>query len=156
MSSVTLAKRIRDDLSARGTPARAVAEKAYLKSDLKHLGVSVPQIRAIVRAAVKAEPVVSRTGLIEAVEALWKRRVHESRMAAMELLSAKRELLVADDLVTLEQLIRKAKTWALIDPLSTIVAGDLVERFPNSPARSVQTLGSSIWFRSRPPRMHSR
>jgi 3-methyladenine DNA glycosylase AlkD len=130
MCSVTLAKRITDDLSARGTPARAVAEKAYLKSDLKHLGVSVPQIRTIVRTAVKAKPALSHAELLEAVEALWKRRVHESRMAAMELLAAKRALLVAGDLGTAERLIREAKTWALVDPLAAVVVGDLVERFP--------------------------
>ena len=37
----------------RAPPERAVQEKAYLKSDLDHYGVSVPAVRAVARAVAQ-------------------------------------------------------------------------------------------------------
>ena len=39
-----------------------------------------------------------------------------------------RSFLSAQDLPLLQQMIREAKTWALVDPLSTDIVGDLVDR----------------------------
>lgn len=42
---------IEDQLRGAGDPARAEREKAYVKSDLRHFGASVPAIRKIAVAA---------------------------------------------------------------------------------------------------------
>lgn len=49
----TLAEAVDRDLRARGGSERAQKEKAYLKSELIHFGVSVPDTRAVVRAALR-------------------------------------------------------------------------------------------------------
>jgi len=126
----SLANRIVDDFASHGSPARAAAEKAYLKSQLDHLGVGVPKVRAIVRAAVKARPELGRDELVAAVQVLWRHRLHEARLAAVELLCDHVELLGAADLALVETMIRGANTWAFVDPLATVVAGGLVEQFP--------------------------
>jgi len=123
---VTLAQRIEHGLAGRGTAERAVKEKAYLKSELDHIGVPVPQIRAVVRAELVAEPTFGRAELLATVDALWTRRVHEVRMAAVELLVMRAKLLTVADVPLVERLLRESKTWAYVDALAVHVVGPLV------------------------------
>ncbi|HCF59385.1 MAG TPA: DNA alkylation repair protein [Myxococcales bacterium] len=122
-----LANAIERSLKAEATPERAEKEKAYLKSELEHLGASVPAIRRVTRAAL-AE--LSHEGLIELARALWAKPVHERRMAAVEVLEARSKQLVPGDLELIERFLREARGWALVDGLAANVAGPLVERFP--------------------------
>jgi hypothetical protein len=49
----TIAEAVDRDLRERGSAVRAQKEKGYLKSDLTHYGVSVPETRAVVKAALR-------------------------------------------------------------------------------------------------------
>jgi 3-methyladenine DNA glycosylase AlkD len=130
VSAEELATGIERELRAAGTPERAEQERRYLKSELEHVGVTVPATRKVVRAAVAGRPALGRDELLRVVEALWARPVHECRMAAVELLELRGDLLAADDLRLVERLIRESRTWALVDGLAASIAGPLVERFP--------------------------
>ena len=111
------------ELAALGTPERAVAERAYLKSELTHLGTAVPTIRRVVRVHLRREH-PDHDALVELCDALWTLPVHERRMAAVEALVASVALLDVDDLPWIELLIRDSRTWALVDPLAgNVVAG---------------------------------
>lgn len=125
-----LAARIAGELEKAAIPERAAKEKAYLKSELRHLGVPVPCIRSTVRAALREAGEVERDAVLAAVHALWKKQVHELRVAAVELLHHRAAPLLPEDLALVEQLIRQGRTWALVDELSVRVAGALVEREP--------------------------
>jgi len=116
------------ELRAKGTPARAEHEKAYLKSDLQHYGASVPDVRSVVKAVVNAHPDWQHDEIVAVGEALWDAPVHERRMAAFELLAQCSDRLTAQDMSMLERLLRESKTWALVDGLSVWVAGDVVAR----------------------------
>jgi 3-methyladenine DNA glycosylase AlkD len=119
-------------LRAAGTPERAAQEKRYLKSDLRHYGASMPVINRLTRAFSTAHPELTREDLRALVEALWKPKVHELRMAAVELMTLRPELLEpASDLAWLEPLLRTARTWALVDPLAAEVVGPLADRAPD-------------------------
>ncbi len=129
-ATMQLGAEIERELRASANPDRAEHEKRYLKSDLVHLGVSVPAIR---RAAVRfsrAHPEVDRAALLGLVRTLWSRGIHECRMAAVELLDLRSGDLLAGDLALVEKLLRESRTWALVDNLAANVAGGLVERFP--------------------------
>jgi 3-methyladenine DNA glycosylase AlkD len=130
VDAAELAAGIDSRLRGAGDATRADNEKRYLKSVLQHYGVTVPAIRRIARDAVAEQPALRREDLVRLVEDLWSRPVHETRMAAVELLELRSGLLRTDDLVLVERLIRESKTWALVDGLSANVAGGLVERFP--------------------------
>jgi 3-methyladenine DNA glycosylase AlkD len=118
-------------LRAAANPARAEPERRYLKSSLVHLGASVPAIRRAAEGLARGHPDLDRGALLALVEALWARGVHECRMAAVELLHLRVELLRAEDLGrTVERLLREARTWALLDGLAAHVAGALVEGRP--------------------------
>ncbi|WP_344283133.1 DNA alkylation repair protein [Actinomadura napierensis] len=128
------AARILDELRAQADPVRADSEKRYLKSDLAHIGVPVPALRKVALRAVRARP--ARDELLGLVDALWTvtdggRPVHEARMAAVEVLARRVELLEPGDLAVAERLIRDSATWALVDHLAEKVVGVLVLRFPD-------------------------
>jgi 3-methyladenine DNA glycosylase AlkD len=115
-------------LRAAGTPARAVAEKAYLKSSREFAGASLPQTRQIVAEVIR-DRTLSREEVLGLAEALWDRPLHECRTAALVLLVTRAGDLLAGDAVLVERLIRQAGTWALVDDLAGKVMGALVERF---------------------------
>ena len=122
-----LADEIRGDLEAAGNPDRAVAEQAYLKSELRHLGTSVPATRSVAEAARRAHPDLTHDQVVELVELLWAEPVHECRAVCGELLVAYHDRLGPDDIARLERLLRGSRTWALVDGLAANVVGRLVE-----------------------------
>jgi len=119
------------DLRARGRPERSAHEKAYLKSELEHYGVSVPDIRAVAKAAAKTHGPWDHDELVDVVDALWSAPVHERRMAAVELLVLDADQLGPADLTLIERLLREARTWAFVDVLAASVAGNAVARHPD-------------------------
>jgi len=112
------ASAIKDALRQRGDAGRAGQQKRYLKSELDFLGVTVPDLRTVVKAAVRTEQDV-----IALADELWDDQVFEHRLAAVEVLKAKTALLTDHDLPFIERLIRQAAGWALVDPLSGDIAG---------------------------------
>jgi 3-methyladenine DNA glycosylase AlkD len=119
---------IEKQLRAVGTRRRAEAEKRYLRSDLRFLGVTVPDTRAIVRGFLRALDRPDRAYVVALARELWSEPVHERRFAAVEFLRANVGLLEAEDMELVERLVRESRTWALVDPLATDVAGGLVLR----------------------------
>jgi 3-methyladenine DNA glycosylase AlkD len=115
-------------LRAAGTPARAAAEKAYLKSGMEFAGVSLPDNRRVVSDLTRGRD-LARPDVLGLVGALWDRPLFECRMAAVILLNARAGGLLARDAVLVERLIRQSGTWALVDDLAVNVMGGLVERF---------------------------
>ena len=109
-----------------GTPERAVGEKAYLKSDLDFLGVTVWQIRAEVKAMVADLGALDHDQLVEVTEALWSEPIFDRRMAATVLLDMRSGLLGVNDLPLLERLLRDSHTWALVDGLAGDVVGSIL------------------------------
>jgi 3-methyladenine DNA glycosylase AlkD len=126
-----LADYIEQRLRSTADPARAVAEKRYLKSDLQFIGASVPAIRQAAIAVKRSHPGLDRATLTGLVQELWRMRVHERRMAAVELLILYQDRLEPGDFSLVEALLRDARTWALVDPLAITVAGRLIQRFPH-------------------------
>ncbi|HEX7603456.1 MAG TPA: DNA alkylation repair protein [Polyangiaceae bacterium] len=119
-----LAKKLR----AVGTRERAEQEKRYLKSDLAHFGAGVPKVRAVAKAWLRAHPAVTHDELVGVARALFDAPWYELRAVAVMLLHARVELLTKKDVPLIEGLIRRAKTWALVDELAPRVMGALVER----------------------------
>jgi 3-methyladenine DNA glycosylase AlkD len=143
------AEAIDADLRARGRPDRAAKERAYLKSDLVHYGASVPAIRAAVTSFGAAHPDLGHDDLVALAEVLWSAPVHERRMASVELLDLRSDLLGPSDVVLLERLLRAARTWALVDSLAASVVGPLVDRHPVElgPVLDRWAVDDDLWIR---------
>lgn len=116
------------DLRSAANPARAVSERAYLKSDRDFLGVSVPVTRRIVRAQFRSGAIDGRSAAKAAVASLWAGPFFECRRAAVEVLAAAVGELGPDDLPVVEAYVRDGETWAIVDPLAIEVAGRIVAR----------------------------
>ena len=125
-----IAAEVEAELRAAGDAGRADRERRYLKSELEHYGATVPAIRRIVKSVLADQPGLERGGLVDLVERLWARPVHECRMAAVELLDLRSDLLGPGNVDLVERLVREARTWALVDGLAASVAGALVDRHP--------------------------
>ncbi|QXJ23752.1 DNA alkylation repair protein [Actinomadura graeca] len=126
--------RILARLRDQADPERAASEKRYLKSDYTHLGVPVPALRKVALASVRRPP--ERGELLALVHSLWTvtddgRPLHETRMAAVEILAKRSSLLEPGDLDVAERLVRESVSWAYVDHLAEKVVGSLVVRYPS-------------------------
>src|SRR5215472_16914453 len=142
------ARAVADSLRALGIPERAAGEKAYLKSDLEFFGVTVPDIRRTVRAAVRSHQGLDREAMLAWAAALWREPVHERRMVAVELLTLAARQLTADDLPAVAKLLRESGTWALVDGLACNAAGAIALRDPSSwPLIDAWAADPEFWVR---------
>jgi 3-methyladenine DNA glycosylase AlkD len=139
---------IERELRDLGTPERAAGTKAYLKSDLEFTGTTVPATRSVIRSWCRARPALTREDLTATAGELWARPVFECRLAAVELLDAQAALLRPGEAVMIEQMLRTARTWALVDTLAEHVMGGLVERYPELTATLDRWAGDDdFWLR---------
>ena len=106
-----------------GSAARASAGKAYLKSDLRFYGTTVPEIG---RAANGFARDLTRTELRKIVDELWSTEVYELRSGGIALLSRYADRLEERDLPWLVGFVRRSKTWAHVDWLAADVIGGVV------------------------------
>lgn len=111
-----------------GSPARAVSEKAYLKSDLEFVGSGVPAMRVVVKAWLRDRPDLTHDELFAVADALWAYPIHECRQSAVELLVFRPQLITLLDVPWLYNTLRDSYTWALVDPLAGTVVADLAAR----------------------------
>lgn len=101
---VLLVEAIREGLLRAADPSRAPRMQAYMKSEMAYLGVPVPSVRAVTRAASRRYPPASAVELGEAAAVLWREATHrEHRYAATELLA----LPIADGVLELLPLYRE-------------------------------------------------
>jgi len=121
------ARAIETELRRSGSPERAASEKAYLKSDLRFLGVTLAEIRRVAKQAAR-DPSLDRDGVLRLVEELWRGPVFERRMAASLILDFRADDLRTEDLELIERLIRESRTWALVDELAGDVVGQIALR----------------------------
>jgi 3-methyladenine DNA glycosylase AlkD len=139
---------VADALRAAGTADRAAQEKLYLKSELEFFGVTVPETRRVVKAAVRGYPGLDEAGMVGWAVALWREPVHERRMATVEILTLAAPRLGPGDLATVERLVRESGTWALVDGLAVSVAGEIALRDPRSwPVIDGWAADADFWVR---------
>ncbi len=136
------------ELEARSDGERAVQERRYLKSQLRHLGVPVPAIRKVAESHWRRYPGAGPEAVLELAEELWREPVHERRMCAVELLRLAAGELTTAHLAPLERMLRESRTWALVDNLSVHVAGPVTERHPATGAVLDRWAGDGdFWLR---------
>ena len=117
---------IKSELEAHADQERAGQQRTYLKSEIGHLGASVPEVRGVVRRFHRDHPSLDRDQLVELAGELWSYPIHEYRLAAVELLAARTKVLNAADLPMMESMLRQASTWALVDPIAIWLVGPIV------------------------------
>ena len=146
--AVAIADHLATELESIGSDERAVNEKRYLKSELRHYGVSVPVIRKLARRFAREQKSISRSELIDLTTELWDRDVYELRKLAVNILVARVEVLDAGDVSFVEGLLRRSHTWALIDDLAMNVVAPMLLGAPDAEkVRSKWSEDSDFWVR---------
>jgi 3-methyladenine DNA glycosylase AlkD len=135
-------------LRRAGSPARAIGEKAYLKSDLRFWGTTQDSIRSTVREYCDAHPDLTRADLRAIAEALYATDVHELRAAAIGVLERDCETLDDRDMPWLIALVRMSKSWAYVDWIAPKVIGDVIARDARTRKRlAVWAKDGDFWVR---------
>jgi 3-methyladenine DNA glycosylase AlkD len=138
---------IRAGLRAAADPTRAAGQQAYMKSDLPYLGVRVPDVRRVARAAVGAERDVRR--LLDDSLTLWDEASHrEERSAAMMLLAvppARADLRIVP---LIEHMVRSGRWWDVTDELSGRVR-EILDAHPRDGETLVRgwCVSEELWLR---------
>lgn len=127
MDAVSKVKFFRNELKKFADPRRAEGEKQYLKSALKHYGVTVPKVRKIAQAWLKTHSEETIDEVCALSQKLWDSNWHEEKSLAIELLTHRSSDLTSKHLPLVEKMIRSAKTWAHIDNIAVLVVGALIE-----------------------------
>jgi 3-methyladenine DNA glycosylase AlkD len=128
-----LASQAEQEMRAGGTAARAVHEKAYLKSSLEHAGTPLPVIRAVARRIRREHPDFDASTAFALADELWEGSPYERRMLAVVTLQQYADTMSPRHLERLEPFLRLSGTWALVDGLSGDVAARIVLRHPDDP-----------------------
>ena len=121
----TLGSRLRAALATAGDPERALAQQAYMKSEMPYYGVSSPELTVLLRPLLAEFKPASRAEWEQTVRALWDGATHrEERYAAIAFAQhrAAKKWQDPDALDLYQHLISTGAWWDLVDT----VAGDLV------------------------------
>ena len=144
---MSLPEVVRRSLRAAADPSRAAGQQAYMRSDLPFLGVRVPEVRALTRAAVR--PVASIELAVSAATELWdEAQYREERYAGMMLLAvppARGELVIVP---LIEHMVRTGRWWDITDELAGRVR-DLLDRHPRDAGSLVRgwCVSDEMWLR---------
>lgn len=122
MTPAELARSIERDLRSRADPDRREATRGYFDTGLEILGVSAPDIRAVIRdrdawRRLRPEAVLELAGELHAGG------IHEGRQAAYEILERRTDAAALLDGRRLRGLGEGNDNWASVDTFATRVAG---------------------------------
>ncbi|HET7724362.1 MAG TPA: DNA alkylation repair protein, partial [Propionibacteriaceae bacterium] len=135
-----------------GDPDRALAQQAYLKSDMPHYGVTSPELKAVLRPFLAEFAPVDRAAWTQIVSTVWDGATHrEERYAAIAFAQHKAAKGWQDPetLGLYRHLIVTGAWWDLVD----VVAGDLVgqvlraHRPETTPVMRSWAVDDDLWVR---------
>ena len=119
MANAELIADIRSRLQAAADPVRAAGAQAYMKSEMPSLGVRVPEVRRMVKAAAAQLPPGSPEEIKATVLELWRDAAwREERYAAIDLTGLRPAARQLGMLPVYEEIIRSGAWWDLVDGVS--------------------------------------
>ena len=148
MSLAPLVSDIRVGLREAADPERAPRMQAYMKSSMPFLGVPMPAVRSITKAALRAHP-PTLDELEAAVSTLWdEAEFREERYAASGLLATKAGAGRLELVPLYEHLATTGAWWDHVDDLAHRIA-DLHDEHPVETATIVRrwSTAADFWLR---------
>ena len=149
MSAAPLVSQIRNALRAAADDDRAPRMQAYMKSVMPYLGVPMPAVRAITKAALRAHPLHTLDELEAVVRTLWDEATfREERYAASGLLAAKVATGRLELVPLYEHLATTGAWWDHVDDLAHRIA-ELHDAHPDETAAVVRrwSTADDFWLR---------
>ena len=147
----TLVRTIRRELRSRKDATRARGAAAYMKVALPFLGVAMPEVRRIAKAAFRAQPIATLAEYRATVSELFFNAKHqEERYAALAVAAERgcRGFQRASVLPLYRSMITTAAWWDLVDDVSCRV-GDVLGNAPEVTAKTLLgwARGDDLWLR---------
>ena len=118
-----LASEVQRGLEAAGNPERREVAKTSFPTAMTVIGVSVPDIRAVVRGASRALKGSPPGVVLSLARALLDGGTFEGRQAAYEIISRRKPAPASLRTATTEQLGKGMDNWASVDAFACLVAG---------------------------------
>ncbi len=144
-----LVKTVRQVLRENADPGLAPGQQAYMKSSMPFLGVRVPEVRRLTKAAARADPPADLEGLERAARELWDGATHrEERYAATQLTGLRLATGRLELLGLYEHMAVSGAWWDHVDEVAHRIA-DLHDAHPKPTARAVRRWATShdMWLR---------
>jgi 3-methyladenine DNA glycosylase AlkD len=145
---------IRGALAAAGDPERAVAQQAYMKSEMPFRGIGSQELTALLRPilADPAHRLADRGEWDAAVRDLWDSATHrEERYAAIALTGhrAYRAWQDPEAVPLYEHLVRTGAWWDLVDPVASNRVGPILRGHHDavSPVVRAWSTDADLWVR---------
>ncbi len=98
-------------------PVRAIKDKAYLYSDLKHYGLPSAIIGAFFKVQDKQLAQLKKPEVVKFIKYFWGLPSFEERCLAVHILNLHAEKLNKTDMPLIEKLMRESKGWSFLDSL---------------------------------------
>jgi 3-methyladenine DNA glycosylase AlkD len=120
---------VRAALAGAGDPVRAAQQRAYMKSELPYVGLTAPELRALLKPLLVEHRFIDRAAWESAVLELWEDVTHrEEWYAAVALLRhpAYGAWVDPDLLPLLEQLVRGGAWWDVVDEIASHLVGQVL------------------------------
>lgn len=96
---------------------KAIKEKNYLYSDLKHMGVTTWDTRKFFKQYKKELDKLSKTEILSLINILWNTDIYEKRSFALGILNQRKDLLDITDMPLIEKMMRESQGWGFLDNL---------------------------------------
>ncbi len=147
-----LTARLRDAMSAAGDPERALAQQAYLKSEMPHYGIGSAELKALLKPFLAEFRPASRAEWEQTVRGLWDGAAHrEERYAAIALCQHKAAAPWQDpeSLPLHEHLIVTGAWWDLVDTVAGALVGGVLRahRSEVTPVMRSWAVDDDLWLR---------
>jgi 3-methyladenine DNA glycosylase AlkD len=147
-----LAARIRVALAAAGDPARAEAQRRYMKSALPYRGLTSPELRALLRPLLAGFEPDSRAEWESTVRDLWDGATHrEEWYAALAVARHRRARAWLDpaSLPLWRHLVTTGAWWDVVDETATHLVRDTLANHaePVTPVIDAWSVDDDAWLR---------
>lgn len=134
-SNTDLIAAVSAELARAADPAKAPTMRAYMKSEMPYLGVSLPAVRAACRIVFAEHPLASFAEWRDTALSLWRTaRFREERYAALALTGDRRyrDYQRPAALSMYEEMIVSGAWWDYVDEVGTHRIGPLLARYPET------------------------
>jgi 3-methyladenine DNA glycosylase AlkD len=140
-ASIELVAAVRSGLAAHADPERALRIRAYMKTEMPCLGVTVPIQREIVARGAAEYPIESFPDWRDTVLELRRGAEHREEISCAGFLAGQRRYREFQTLAALplyEELIVRGAWWDLVDEIATHRLGPLLLAYPEPMAKTMR------------------
>jgi 3-methyladenine DNA glycosylase AlkD len=144
--------RLRIALTAAGDPERALAQQAYMKSEMAYFGVASPELKALLRPFLAEFKPGSRSEWEQSVRILWDGATHrEERYSAIAFAQHRtaKKWQDPDALDLYRHLIITGAWWDLVDVVASDLVGPVLGSYrrKTTPTMREWAVGDDPWLR---------